>query len=455
LKLGHVQFAEHQDFWFFPDMELTERSGRFYAGSGPDERVIVSVNGGDAEGFVFRSLSPAGLPVHVLGTLSPAEPEPLTVTTEAGGVASTQQYPLKRSPYNRSGLFRSFRLGGIPVVRISTFSDHHVKYLDGFLRTADELRGEPCVIVDLRGNGGGNTRWPKEWIGRFTGHTPELHQVLSELVSRTALVGQSNYMAWLAAGPGRGIEDYMAGERDRLAARLKNFEKGGARPYWRAPVVPPRPRIPNETTLIVIIDAEVASAGEGFVSYLYGQVDNVVLVGENTRGAVTFGHLTAHRLPNSGLIARLPVKLNVQLDKKMREERGFEPDHWVPARDALNRAVAAVRAGTIPTVKPLQPEVLAAEFVPESPRRFSRAETRRFLQIAVVIISGTLVGFVNRRRGGWIFALLAVGLVVGGLIGFDSNPQARVLALLLGGANAAVAAYKLLQPRRGRAGHDS
>jgi hypothetical protein len=197
-------------------------------------------------------------------------------------------------------------------------------------------------------------------------------------------------------------------------------------------------------------DAAVTSAGEGFVSYLYGQVENVVLVGGNTRGALTFGHVTAHRLPHSRLMAFLPVKLNIQLDKKMREERGFDPNFWVPARDALNRAVAAIRLGTIPTAKPLKPEALTAEFVPESPWRFSRAETRRLLQIAAVIIAGTLIGIVNRKRSARIFVLLAAGLIVGGIAGFEGNPPARWMALLLGAGNAVVVGFKLLRSRRVR-----
>ena len=42
------------------------------------------------------------------------------------------------------------------------------------------------------------------------------------------------------------------------------------------------------------------------------------------------------------------------------------PDLWVPAEDAVNYAVAAVRQGTIATSQPLPPDVLQQDFVPES-----------------------------------------------------------------------------------------
>jgi hypothetical protein len=366
-------------------------------------------------------------------------------------VASERQYRLTRSAYNRSDLFRLFRLGGIPVVRISTFSDHDAEEVEGFLSTANELRDEPCVVVDLRGNGGGNTRWPKEWIRRFTGRMPQLSQVLSELVSRTALVGQSNYMAWLEAGPGRSIRDRLEQEREWLAARVDRFDEDGARPHWKPPYVPDRPSIPNPVTLVVVIDAVVASSGEGFISYLHNQVENVVLVGVNTRGALTFGHLSAHRLPNSSLMAFLPVKLNLPLDMKMREERGFAPDYWVPADDALNRAVAAIRAGTIATMRPLPRAVFATEFVPESPPRFSREQTRRSLQLAAVILAVAVFGIANRRRGPVIFIVAATALIVAGAIGFAGNPPARVIALLAGAGYGMIAGLKSWRMQRARA----
>jgi hypothetical protein len=142
--------------------------------------------------------------------------------------------------------------------------------------------------------------------------------------------------------------------------------------------------------------------------------------------------MSAHRLPESGLLVRLPVKLNAPLDGEFREELGFEPDWWVPAGDALNRAVAAIRAGTIATVQPLPAAVLATDFVPEKPPLISRGERRRLVQIAVVLLAGPIVLLANRRRYPLPFAALAGGLLAGGVLGFGGNEPAQLLALALG-----------------------
>jgi len=450
LKLGHVQFADHQDFWVVPDLELAKQGQQYSIAGDAEGQAIVTVNDRDPEGYVFSSLDPDGRSIRVLATLSASEPLPLRVAIATETGVSERSYRLMRTDCKRRELFRFFRLGGIPVVRIGTFSDHHVEETRRFLDTADNLRDEPCVIVDLRGNGGGNTKWAKEWIRRFTGRTPELHQALTALISRTTLVGQMNYFAWLAAGPGRAISDQLAEECERLAARIERFDDDRARPSWQIPWIPDRPPIPNGSTLIVVTDAAVASSGEGFISYLHDQVENVVQVGENTRGAITFGHMSAHRLPGSGLLAFIPVKLNLPLDLTMREERGFDPDYWVPADDALNCAVAAIRSGTIPTAKPLPQAVLATEFVPESPPRFSRAQMRRSLQVVAVLMAVVAFGIANRRRGPIVFVLSAAVLVIAATIGFAGNPPARWLALLGGAGHGVLAGYKGWRMHRAR-----
>jgi len=40
-----------------------------------------------------------------------------------------------------------------------------------------------------------------------------------------------------------------------------------------------------------------------------------------------------------------------EIDLEFREEKGFFPDLWIPAEDAVNYAVAAVRKGTITTAQ--------------------------------------------------------------------------------------------------------
>jgi hypothetical protein len=196
----------------------------------------------------------------------------------------------------------------------------------------------------------------------------------------------------------------------RYRRELARFAPGGETPRWTGPFFPDNPTIPNDTTVVVVTNGHVASAGEGFVMRMR-QAENVVVVGENTHGALTFGNVSLHQLPRSGLMVWLPINLNLFPDLSLREELGLFPDLWVPAHDAVNRAVAALRAGTIPTVRPLGSRVLEADFVREDPLH----RRRRALVGAVGLAAGALLAWRMRRRGRAALPLGLAWLLIGAL----------------------------------------
>jgi hypothetical protein len=144
------------------------------------------------------------------------------------------------------------------------------------------------------------------------------------------------------------------------------------------------------------------------------QAENVVLVGENTMGALTFGNAGAHQLPHSRLMVHLPTNFGVYLDGTFREEQGLFPDLWVPAADAVNYAVAAVRSGTIATHQPLSPATLQQPFVPEDPwARVRRERTVLFLVIGLIVVAGSVWAFFMRKKPHLVIITGAAQLAVG------------------------------------------
>jgi hypothetical protein len=128
------------------------------------------------------------------------------------------------------------------------------------------------------------------------------------------------------------------------------------------------------------------------------QVENVVIVGENTAGALTFGQVSVHQLPHSKLRVVLPIKLNAATDLEWREERGFLPDLWVPAEEALNHAVAAARAGTISTRTTVPRGYFDVPFVPEkAPRPHWVEEHKERLAVLLLILGAALTAIMKDR----------------------------------------------------------
>jgi hypothetical protein len=172
------------------------------------------------------------------------------------------------------------------------------------------------------------------------------------------------------------------------------------------------------------------------------QAENVVVVGENSMGCLTFGNAGAHQLPHSKLTVGLPINFGLYLDKEFREEEGLMPDLWVPAEDAVNYAVAAIRQGTITTSQPLPSAVLQQGFVPESP--WTRFLNPRYAGVAAIFLAGCLVWAYFVRKKPRIVAPMAVIWLVFGSIWMLMEPQkpvgfgfllAGVVCLVWGGIN--------------------
>lgn len=328
------------------------------------------------------------------------------------------------------------------LLRARSFSDYYSDELNQFLQAADKYKGEPYLILDIRGNPGGNDGWPKKWIARFTGRSPSLKHILTELISKTTMMGRVNLFAEMLETYPKKDAHWIQAEIDRYQAQADAFERQSVAPHWTGLKFPNTRLIPNETTLIVVADRGVGSAGEGLLSYLYRQVENVVFVGENSGGAVTFGQVSTHQFPYSNLRVSLPIKLNAMVDLEWKEERGFFPDLWVPPVDALNYAVAAARKGTITTQKNLPAGYFEAEFVPEKPlRRSWISEHEDLIAISILVILAIIPAYVNRKKTLFFFIFGICWLPFGVVFIAQEKPRGYFF-IILGSVYLTIGLYK-------------
>jgi hypothetical protein len=129
----------------------------------------------------------------------------------------------------------------------------------------------------------------------------------------------------------------------------------------------------------------------------------------------------------------LPINVGVFLDQECRESVGLEPDLWVPAADAVNSVVAAVRRGTITTRYPLPRRILAQRFVPENPFIRRRQEAVRFgLVIAGFAAAGLLWSYSARRKPRLVLAVGVVSLVAGSMLTVRQKQPVGVAIIIVG-----------------------
>lgn len=343
IVIGFNRYFAHKNFWY-ADAELQKTNGNYSFISDNISWTVVTVNGEPPEAFVYPSLNAQGKPVYILGMLSHEPPGPLAVRAHHEGSDMSCEMQLHHASFDAQDIFGEDDYAGVPVVSIRSFSDVHSDELEQFMQTAQKYKGEPYLILDIRGNGGGNTTWPEKWVEQFTGHDPAEYFVSGELISKTTMMGMINALT-LRLEMNPEIEVYSS-LLQVCEAEVDTFEHVGVPPYWGASPVSYVQVIPTTTTVVVLTDGKVASAGEILISYLR-QVDHVIFIGENTTGAFMFGDTTLHQLPHSKLTVYLPYRLFFPVDSEIEEEKGFSPDLWVPAPHALTYALEAIKTGTL------------------------------------------------------------------------------------------------------------
>ena len=92
--------------------------------------------------------------------------------------------------------------------------------------------------------------------------------------------------------------------------------------------------VDNDIPVCVLVDKNSASATETSIDLLRS-VNNVVLVGSNTDGALISGSSSEVYLPNSGLKMDIPADVTLRYDGEMQKAKGIYPDLWINPTNSL------------------------------------------------------------------------------------------------------------------------
>jgi len=220
----------------------------------------------------------------------------------------------------------------IPVLTVMAmgFDGHEaawgIDHATAFMSYAQNLRQERVVIVDIRGNIGGNGLLPVRWLNLLT------HQV-----------APSNYV-WLSARP------YRSGDFDFDPDNIHQNPPNSWRTYANVAAfgdyhtifnTEPRRIIPREQMLILLTDRATSSAAEDFVDRIFN-IQNTLVIGTATAGALAFdATYSPINLPNTGIPFGLGRAMMLWPDGHFAEGAGIVPDIWVSG-DALAAALALV-----------------------------------------------------------------------------------------------------------------
>lgn len=207
----------------------------------------------------------------------------------------------------------------IPYLAVTTLGgeeEEHSQQLDLFAESGKTYADAPLLVMDLRGNGGGNSRYVNQWFKNYTGRYPPYPQAWFMKYSKLNLyaIHKVGKEEWLS-------DDIGTGEWERYRYKGRFQSQAGI--------------------TFFIADRNTASAAERMLLTAL-TMKNTVIVGGDSLGCSLVVNNLYFYLPASGVEIRLGTAMSLFGDLGNFDGIGIEPDIWTPSKDAADAVVRLV-----------------------------------------------------------------------------------------------------------------
>ncbi|OGR65855.1 MAG: hypothetical protein A2X31_00715 [Elusimicrobia bacterium GWB2_63_22] len=202
---------------------------------------------------------------------------------------------------------------GILITRVSRLTGEPEEFEKGFGESLELAKNARALVVDMRGNHGGNDGYTRSYISLLIDKPIPAGRVTIKISSET-------------------LARYGELEEDP--------ENPGWTPFLRG-VIQPRGDSPFKGPVAMLIDGGCVSSCEGSaVMFKFSGIAR--LYGETTMGSS--GYPVTIQLPHSSGAVRIPTWIQIQPDGNPIEDHGVEPHVPTASREALDRALLDIRA---------------------------------------------------------------------------------------------------------------
>lgn len=266
------------------------------------------------EEVMCLSISEEGGLVYMPVILAQNAPGSITLALE-GGCSITCVPAPQQASQARTKRFRCRSEQGIPIISGGNMGFDHAKQDQTgktFLGYAQRFAGEPVLMIDLRANPGGNGILPLKWYERYAGARVPTNFLALVYMDEADLQGQSPENPYYT--PFEELQEY--GGWQTIAPHYM-------RANWQ-----PDAFVPHEGLLILLVGNGTASAAEYFTDMAFN-MENTLIIGQNTAGALRSTGAFRGALPNSGIHVQYGNQVFLFPEGHFEEYRGFMPDIWV------------------------------------------------------------------------------------------------------------------------------
>ena len=226
-------------------------------------------------------------------------------------------------------------------------NDTELSYQHEFSNSAKDYKDKDFLIVDLRGNYGGDNYYLMKFLAELYNQKFELNDLPSagsRDIYSYANIQAFRYLIY-------ALTDVNNPEIKNILKDLSKYEKTiNKKPQKiiesqnQKSVSLDNPEFKGK--IILLTDKNVASSGEDFV--LYSDLifaNKVIQIGQNTSGCLFYGNICDYYLPNSGIKCRLSLSdfsFSAKANKRFHGEgNGLYPDYWSTNED-LNDSILFV-----------------------------------------------------------------------------------------------------------------
>ncbi len=337
-RIGGVNLCKKYQYYTSHKYTFVKDDQGFYLMRGNKKRYLISVDQQEPANFLKLSLNPSGEFVFKLGMVADSENNIMVLDLVFDDQSEEPIVLLKETADFTEGLaYKHYEIAGIPVIenRSLNLTPKNSENLRKFVSEAHLFKNNKVIILDLRSNTGGNSKFAAAWCRSFSvNHDVKGELLWGQLVTNTALKLSINLVE---SNDGQSIAQEMKASIQDLKSM-----SDAAFPGWIQPHLEKGQKITNRNYIVVLIDSYTASAGEMFINYLK-QMKQVVFIGTNTAGALIAGDVGSCQLPYSKLPIYFGRSFSLGTDLQNRDGIGYFPDIWVNPNQALEYAVKFVK----------------------------------------------------------------------------------------------------------------
>lgn len=193
------------------------------------------------------------------------------------------------------------------------------------------------LIIDLRGNGGGNDKKAYEvakvLIGNQFQRPQKMKYTMITAEAKAVALNRTRFTITKLGQSGKRVPDYLVSNekslKNEFELAMKETSSEAIEIDHFSTDLPVLENARFDGSIFVLVDAATGSTGE-LMALALRNGKNVKLVGENTAGNFYFGNAGFLILPYSKIRISLPVTYKQYRMQGLKEKEGITPDIPVP-----------------------------------------------------------------------------------------------------------------------------